>query len=829
MVLRARMALHTGTADSQAPGYVGPSLNRAIQLLAAGHGGQILLSLATEELVRDDLPPEVELRDLGEYRLKDLIRAERVYQIVAPDLPSDFPSLRTLDSYPTNLPIQLTSLVGREREVTDVAALVRSPEVRLLTLTGPGGTGKTRLALQVAAEVLENFEHGVYFVALAAVSDSGLVLPTIAQALGVADLGDRSPLARLLDYLREKEMLLLLDNYEQVLDAAPLLAELIAAAPRLKVFITSRAVLHVYGEQEYPVPPLSLPDPKRLPRLESLSQYEAVALFIQRARAVRSEFEVTSANAPAVAEICAQLDGLPLAIELAAARSKLLSPQAMLGRLQSRLGLLTGGPRDLPTRQRTLRGAIDWSYALLDPAEQRLFLRLAVFVGGFTLSAAEAVCAHLDDMDVLEGLTSLVDKSMLRQVGADEAGEPRFLMLQTLREYAHELLVTSGDGETMRRRHAEYYLAQAEQAEQELLSPRQADWLKRLETEHDNVRAALRWCIDSRQAEQAMRLGGALWRFWYVRGYLYEGRRWLSEVLALPCAPAQSEARAAALNGAGNLAYNQGDYSTAKTLHEESLRIRRELGDSRAAAGSLNNLALIARRHGDYAVARALLDEALELNRALGNRSWEAINLNNLGSILTEQGDHAAARELQEASLSIFRELGNEWGEAMALCDLGQVAYNRGDIAASRVLYEESVALQESVGDRRVMAIALTGLGNIACRLGDHKAARAHLAEAMAISREIGDTWCTVRALEGFANLAVAQGEPERSLRLDMAAGALRSRIVAPLSANERRALERRSEITRQALTSLEFDRVFGEKVLALDEAVGYAHDERGG
>jgi predicted ATPase/class 3 adenylate cyclase len=470
--LRVRMALHTGAAEERGGDYFGPPLNRVARLLSAGHGEQVLLSLPTQELVRDQLPAGAGLRDLGERRLKDLFRPERVFQLVASELPSEFPPLRTLDAFRNNLPVQPTPLVGREQEVAQVCERLRSPEVRLLTLTGPGGTGKTRVGLQAAAELLEEYEDGIFFVSLADVTDPDLLASTIAEALGVTEGGDQPPEELLKGYLRDREILLVLDNFEQVLEAAPLLDELLSTALHLKVLATSRAALRLYGEHEFPVPPLSLPDPKRPLPPESLTQYEAVRLFVERAKAVKPDFSVTNENAPAVAEICVRLDGLPLAIELAAARIRLLPPKAMLARLGSRLKLLTGGARNLPERQRTLRGAIEWSYGLLPPEERTLFARLSVFAGGRTLDAMEAICNPEGELDVLEGVQSLLEKSLIRQEEGPE-GEPRFLMLETIHEYAREKLEESKEAEETKAAHAGYFLAMSEEAEPELKGPDQ--------------------------------------------------------------------------------------------------------------------------------------------------------------------------------------------------------------------------------------------------------------------------------------------------------------------------------------------------------------------
>src|SRR5829696_9145885 len=478
--LRVRMALHTGAAEERDGDYFGPPLNRVARLLSAAYGGQVLLSLTTQELVRDQLPADVELWDLGEHRLKDLGRPEHIFQPAASGLAADFPPLRTLDVHLNNLPVQPTPLVGREREVSEVAERVRSEEVRLLTLIGPGGTGKTRLGLQAAADLLEEFSDGVFFVALATITEPELVASTIARALGVKESAEQSLMESLKNYLRDRRLLLVLDNFEQVLRGAPLVGELMGACPKLKVLATSRISLRLYGEQEYLVPPLALPDPRVMLPLEVLTHYEAVKLFGQRVRAVKSDFEVTTENAPAVAEICARLDGLPLAIELAAARVKVLTPQKMLDRLSDRLKLLTGGARDLPERQRTLRATMEWSHALLEEGERALFARLSVFAGGRTLEAIEAVC-NADGtlpIDVLDGVESLVDKSLLREEEG-VGGEPRFVMLETVHEYTREKLEESGEAEELRRRHAQYFLALAEEAEPDLKGPRQYTWVER--------------------------------------------------------------------------------------------------------------------------------------------------------------------------------------------------------------------------------------------------------------------------------------------------------------------------------------------------------------
>ncbi|MDQ4127773.1 MAG: tetratricopeptide repeat protein, partial [Actinomycetota bacterium] len=659
--LRVRMALHTGAAEERGGDYFGPPVNRVARLLSAGHGGQLLLSSATQELVRDDLPEATQLRDLGERRLKDLFRPERIFQAVSGGLPFTFPPLRTLDARLNNLPTQPTPLVGRERELKEASDLLRKQEVSLLTLTGPGGTGKTRLGLQLAAELLDEFEDGAFLVALAPIVDPSFVASAIAEPLGVVESGDRPLEESLKDHLQGRELLLFLDNFEQVVEAAPFVGELLAACPTLKVLTTSRSVLRIYGEREFPVPPLQLPDPKRLPSLERLTEYEAVRLFIERARAAKPDFSVTDENAPAVAEICTRLDGLPLAIELAAARIKLLPAQAMLKRLGSRLKLLSGGgARDLPQRQRTLRGAIEWSHALLGEGDRVLFARLAVFAGGHSLEAVQAVCDARDDLpvDVLEGVSSLLDKSLLRQEEGSE-GEPRFVMLETIQEYARERLQESGEAEEFKRLHARYFLTVAEEAEPELTGPGQLAWFERLESEQDNMRAALSWALDN-EPETARRLAKALARFWEMRSYFSEGSRWLEAALRRS-GHANPAARADALTEAGMFAWRQGEYEKAAALHEEALALHRELGDERGIGFALNSLGAQELEKGDYERAEQLFEEALSLSRELGDRRTVGYALRNLGEVARHRGEYGRAALLGMESLSLFREVADEW------------------------------------------------------------------------------------------------------------------------------------------------------------------------
>ena len=716
VVLRVRMGLHTGEATPVGRDYVGLDVHRAARICAAAWGGQILLSQSTRALVQHALPTGAGLRDLGEHRLKDLQRPEHIYQLAAEGLPAEFPPPRTLDLMPNNLPVQLTSFVGRAREVAEAQRLLGG--TRLLTLTGPGGTGKTRLSLELAANLLEQFQDGVYFVPLAPITDAGLVASTIAQTLGLKESGRQDSRESLREYLGGKRMLLLLDNFEQVASAAPLVGDLLKSSPGLKILVTSRAVLRVYGEQEFAVPPLGLPDPRHLPSLESLSQYEAVALFIQRAVTVKPDFVVTNDNAPAVAEITARLDGLPLAIELAAARIKLLPPQAMLARLQHRLSLLTTGSRDLPARQQTLRGAIVWSYDLLDDPGRRLLARFSVFVGGASLDAAETVCGPAADLgrDVFDGLAGLVDHSLLRQ--EEIHGQPRFTMLETIREFAGECLETGGQAQEIRRRHAMMLLAFAQQAEPHLTGRDRMTWLDRFEDEHDNVRAALSWTMDTGDTETAMLLGAALWRFWQMRGHLHEARAKLTAIVQMPGGP--PGARARVLEAAGGIAYWQGDLDAARGFYQDSLALQRELGDASAIARALYNLAFtFFIKQDDMAAGQLLLEESLALYTRAADEAGMARVHWALASQMQMMDDYPAARHHLDLSLSTFRRLDDRFSLGWALHVLGVVTTKTGDVETARAALREGLSLFDEARDISGLALLFDDLSGLALTEGD--------------------------------------------------------------------------------------------------------------
>jgi predicted ATPase/class 3 adenylate cyclase/DNA-binding CsgD family transcriptional regulator len=865
--VRVRMGLHTGEPGLSAEGYVGLDVHRAARIMGCAHGGQILLSQTTRALVEHDLPTGVSLRELGAHRLKDLQQPIHLFQLVIPDLPTDFPPLLTLDRHTHNLPVQLTSFIGREKEVAKVSQLLLRDDVRLLTLTGPGGIGKTRLGLQVAAELSDHFADGVFFVNLAPIGDPALVLPTIAQTLGVQESATRPMLDILQAVLLEKQMLLVLDNFEQVVGAAVEVAALLARCPRLKVLVTSRATLHLSGEHQFPVTPLTLPDPGHPPDLIALSQYEAVALFIARATAARPEFQVTNATATAIAEICVRLDGLPLAIELAAARITLLPPQALLARLGQRLALLTGGVRDAPARQHTLRSTIAWSYDLLEDEEQRLFRRLCVFVGGMTLSAVEAVSAALGEESgsVLDGIASLIDKSLLRQ--SEPHGEqPRFVMLETIREYGWEALSASGEAETTRQAHAAYYLALAKEAAPKLLGPQLAQWMRWLELEHDNLRAAMNWLLERGEAAMALRMGAALALFWELHYSFHEGWNVLSRALEAS-EEVPERVRARGLVAAGWMALRLGHFERAEMLCQESLALFRSIGDRAGMGHAVFLLAQSADERGDVVAALSRYKESIVLNREASNKTLIAWSLILEAYVALFQGEYAGARAGIEESLALFREMSNPYGtaytlrvlalyaivgpgdlpldqghllaekslalfrdissrnfEPYALAILGEITFFQGDTTTARQLLEQSCTTYRELGNEPRIAWTLSLLGRVLAAEDDLAGARAAYEESLLLERRVNfdRSYLDIApALEGLAAVVAAQEEPTWAARLLGRAEAQRETIKAPLPQLYRANYDHAVALARSRLDESSFEAAWAEgRAMTLEQVI---------
>ncbi|MFL5756675.1 MAG: ATP-binding protein [Chloroflexota bacterium] len=723
--VRIRIGIHTGDVIVVGDDYAGLAVHHVARVAAVGHGGQVLVSAATAGLVHG-ATGELGLRDLGVHGLRDFPDGEHLFQLTGPSLEPEFPPLRTVEQAPNNLPTQLTSFVGRA-EVNAATELLRN--TRLLTLTGPGGTGKTRLSIAVATETMAEFPDGVWFVALASVTDPTLVAPAIATAVGLVVDASRTPLDRVTDYFRTRRALIVLDNFEQVLDAARDVAGLLAAAPALRVIVSSRAPLRISGEQEFPVPPLSLPDAGSHDDPEALARSEAVRLFVDRARAVRPDFALTEANASSVAEIVRRLDGLPLAIELAAARVRILSPQAISTRLADRLGLLIGGGRDLPERQRTLRGAIEWSHDLLEPPQRLLFARLGVFVGTGPLETAEVVCGPSDELgiDVLDGTTSLAEQSLVRVV-EDVHADPRFLMLETIREYAAERLGALGETEDLRDRHARAYLALAREMANHLFAADRKIWLDRFEEDHDNFRAALAWRIERGDCEGAADLLAAVWRFWQQRGHVAEGRARATQVLAMTSWPSTPPlARIRALDVAGGLAYWAGDITEAHAHYSEQVAVARAAGDRAELANGLYNLAFApgpSRNSDEWATmlrqrSIAIAEEAVDIWRELGDEPGIARGLWTVGESSLFIGDAEKANAYYTEALEIFERIGNDFGAAWAYYTRGIGRGVLGELAPAVDDFRAALTRFDRAGDLAGMTFVIMSVAPIYVAAGE--------------------------------------------------------------------------------------------------------------
>ncbi len=759
--LRVRMALHTGEADLREGDYYGSAVNRCARLRGAAHGGQILISQTTQLLITEALPDGADLLDLGEHKLKDLHRSERIYQIIIQGLPADFPPLKTPDSFLTNLPMPRNQLIGRNLEMETISDLLLLQDVALVTLTGAGGTGKSRLGLQIALDLRENFEDGVYLVALESIRDPKLVIPTIAETLGVRESPGSRPISDILkEFLLNKQMLLLLDNFEQVVAAAPSVGDLLEACPRLKILVTSRTPLRLRAEKELPVSPLMVPTLEEYSNRSSLSQYAAVELFIQRAAAIKPDFAVTNANAPAVAEICHRLDGLPLAIELAAARIKLLTPQGILTRLENRFELLRGGTRDLPERQRTLRGTIDWSYNLLNELEKKLFQRLSIFIGGWTLEAAEMVCDIDGDLtqtlyDVLE---SLIDNSLVIQIQDSEEG-PRFGMLSTIHEYGRERLMESQEADTIHYQHAQYYLNFVQKVEPLIRSAERMRWQQVMQQELGNVRGVLEWiCRTGKCVEIGQHIVITLGIYWMISGYIAEGQQWCNLITALSDESTPISIRAGLLGVAGEIAWMQGDHSSSKTNLDESLELLHRLDDKtledkHILATVTMIRGLLAATSRDYETATTLYQRVIELCEDINDQWLEVITISWLGDIALYKNDSDRAMALYNQSIKLARQQGDPWSLMPSLMSSGQIALVKGDLANARSILNEAEALLRNTGDHWSLSWVLNDLGHIMLMEGKLDQAVSNFVEGITLAKVMGNLRVLVISLAGTAAL----------------------------------------------------------------------------
>ena len=780
--LKVRMGLHTGEAEAHGNEYHGYLTISLVQrIMSAGHGGQILLSHATENLLRGHLPKDVSLLDLGEHKFKDILQPVHVFQVIVPDLQREFPALRALDVFPNNLPIQLTSFIGRERELDEVKQLLLN--THLLALTGPGGTGKTRLALQLATEVLKEFPDGVWLVELAPLIDPTLVTQTMAATLGVREQPGRTILDALTDYVRAKNLLLILDNCEHLIEACAKLADsLLRAAPRLKILATSREALGIAGETSYRVPSLPLPDSQQLRSLDRLSQNDCVHLFVDRAMAAYPSFRLKGKNAPAIVNICSRLDGIPLAIELAAARTKVFPPEEIAARLDDRFRLLTGGSRTALERHQTLFALIEWSHNLLSEPERVLLRRLSVFAGGWSFDAAQEVCSDDQDEEVLDLLTHLVDKSLVAVEA--EAEEWRYRLPETIRQYARDKLLESGESEQVRNRQLAFFLQFAETAEPKLRSAEQLGWLNRIETEYDNLRTALAWSLESGNSDRALQLAGTLYYFWLLRGYFSEGQKWLGDTLALSereqgegLSAGETHAnmawRAKALYGAAWLQMGTMNIKAARTLCEESLRLWREIDNKWWMAVTLEEATLLMTVDGNIEAALARLEEGISLGRGVEDPWPLALCLIRMGDVLKPMGKAAAARPFLEEGVALARTIGDKAVLSEGLRELGSLYYADGELTAAARVTEEAMAEARAIWSVFQVFLALIQLVAISCLQDDLAKAKGYCRELWALAQDMGALFAAGFGLMAFGLVACYGGEPQRGVRLIAALEAL--------------------------------------------------------
>ena len=838
--LRVRAGLHLGIVERRGDDLFGTPVNRAARIMKAAHGGQVLLSQTVVDQIGTRLPAAITLRDLGAVRLRDLATSEHVYQLLHPQLRQDFPALRSLEATPNNLPQQVTSFIGRERELADAKRLLEG--TRLLTLLGMGGLGKTRLSLQIGADVLEKYPDGVWFVDLAPIRDPLLVPSAAAQVLGVHEEPGKPLTQTLCAHVKDHKLLLILDNCEHLVSACASLADaLLRGAAGVRILATSREGLHIRGEQTYPVLPLAVPDRKA--DAEALLRSEAVQLFIERARLQKPNFSVTEREAPAIAEICARLDGIPLALELAAARLRSLSIDEINRRLKDRFKLLTGGDRAALERQQTLRALVNWSYDLLQESEQIVLDRLSVFAGGFELEAAQAVCGAdpIEPDDVLDLVSSLVEKSLVmveREIDGSRYGlletikefarehlASRYGMLGTIKEFASERLQERDDVAATAARHCDYYLGIAKAARTKLEGPELAEWTRRLEVDLDNLRAAIALALAGRvDPVIAVKFEVALMTFRILRGYSAEARNNVRAALALPAVIEQDVVRGHALYLGGVFAYIHGDYAEATKMLTECLAVRRGLRRPQELAATLSTLSTLHLHQGDAVKARDCMEEALGIFREIGDRIGEAAGLLNLGEIAMRQADDGSAKELFEQCLAISRSIKHQELESECERNLGEIALAVGDLQAAQARFASSLKVCQDAEDKRNEAMALWCMGKAAVAGGDYESARNKLAEALRDFEAFQMNSEVLNCLEDFADLLQAVGRSDDAVRLLAAAAGIHERLAIPQSQRGEAKRQKSILAARAALGETAFDAAWAAgNAWALDDAIEYA------
>jgi predicted ATPase/class 3 adenylate cyclase len=835
--VKVRMGIHTGKAEAQESGeYRGYlTLSRVQRLMSAGHGGQVLVSLATQELIRDDMPEGVTLRDLGELRLRDMSRPEHIYQLDIANLRIDFPPIKTIDIARHNIPAQMTSFIGREKEMAEIKQALS--ESRLVTLTGSGGAGKTRLSLEVGSQSLSEFPNGVWLAEFADVTDPGLVPQTLLSVFNLREDSHRSVLEVLIDYLRSKTTLLLFDNCEHLIDACARVSEsLLQACPKLRILASSREALGIPGEAAYRVPSLTTPDPAGLPPLDELERVDSIRLFIDRAATAKPGFQLTIDNAPFVAQICARLDGIPLALELAASRAKVLNPGQIAARLDDRFRLLTGGSRTALPRQQTLRAMIDWSYSLLTEQEKTLFRRLAIFVGGWTLEAAESVCADVEQdgilpHDILDLLTRLVDKSLVTT--EEVMGETRYHRLETIRQYSREKFFETNEVESIRNWHLNYFVRFAEQADEHLKGRDQLLWQNRMWTEQDNLRAALEWGLN-KNPDATLRIAGAANLFWTAGGYSAEGFRWTqnaleqTEKLPVPEGISNEErlvARARALRGLTRLYLSLGDNANAQRAAEESVALYRQSTDRRGLAFALVILAYPLEFLGERERAETVLQESYSIARAEGDVYVICRSLNILARVISNlHHDRNLAQNYVEESYRLAKEAGLRSQEAQSSEILGFIAIDGKDYDAARSHFKESVRVYDEIGATFNVFLEKSNLAHLERRTGNYASALEYYRETIGAFRDMGQTGAVAHQLECFGFIALAQNQNERALHLFAAANALREKAGTPMRPDEQIYFDHQLKVLHEKIDMMEFDSIWSAgHIMTMEQAIEFA------